>query len=80
MAQNARDALIEGLSDAAGFVGGALAGWLVGRLLGFDAMAAGAWDGRATLGLVFVLAGCGAGKWAARRWRASRLPARPPSD
>ena len=80
MAQNARDALTEGLSDAAGFVGGALAGWLVGRWLGFDAMASGAWDGRATVGLVFVLAGCGVGKWAAKRWRANRLKSRhPPS-
>jgi hypothetical protein len=72
MAQNAREALVEGVSDAAGFVLGALAGWLLGRLLGFDALAGGAWDGRATIGLVFVLAGCGAGKWAANRWRAKR--------
>jgi hypothetical protein len=72
MAQNAREALVEGLSDAAGFVLGALAGWLLGRLLGFDALAGGAWDGRATIGLVFVLAGCGAGKWVANRWRAHR--------
>ncbi len=80
MAQNAREALIEGFSDAAGFVGGALVGWLVGRWLGFDAMSSGAWDGRATIGLVFVLAGCGAGKWAANRWRANRLQSRHPSD
>ena len=72
MAQNAREALVEGLSDAAGFVLGALAGWLLGRLLGFDALAGGPWDGRATICLVFVLLGCGAGKWAANRWRASR--------
>jgi hypothetical protein len=72
MAQNAREALIEGLSDAAGFVLGALAGWLLGRWLGFDALAGGPWDGRTTIGLVFVLLGCGAGKWAANRWRANR--------
>jgi hypothetical protein len=74
MAQNAREALVEGLSDAVGFVLGALAGWLLGRLLGFDALAGGAWDGRATVGLAFVLLGCGAGKWAANRWRAKRRP------
>ena len=74
MPQNARDALVEGLSDAIGFVLGALAGWLAGRLLGFDALAGGAWDARATIGLAFVLAGCGAGKWAANRWRAKRRP------
>jgi hypothetical protein len=72
MAQNAREALIEGLSDAIGFVLGALAGWLLGRWLGFDALAGGPWDGRTTVGLVFVLLGCGAGKWAANRWRAHR--------
>ena len=77
MAQNAREALIEGLSDAVGFVLGALAGWQIGRWLGFDALAGGAWDGRATIGLEFVLLGCGAGKWTANRWRAKR---RPPSD
>ena len=74
MPQNAREALVEGLSDAIGFVLGALAGWLAGRLLGFDALAGGAWDARATIGLAFVLAGCGAGKWAANRWRAKRRP------
>ena len=80
MPQNARDALVEGLSDAIGFVLGALGGWLLGRLLGFDALASGGWDGRATMGLVFVLAGCGAGKWAANRWRANRQQSRrPPS-
>jgi len=77
MAQNAREALIEGLSDALCFVLGALAGLLVGRWLGFDALASGAWDGRAIIGLAFVLLGCGAGKWAANRWRAKR---RPPSN
>jgi hypothetical protein len=73
MPQNAREALLEGLGDAIGFVGGALLGWLVGRLLGFDALGGGSgWDTRSTIGLVFVLAGCGAGKWAANRWRVAR--------
>ena len=77
MPQNPREALVEGLSDAIGFVLGALAGWQLGRLLGFDALADGTWDARATIGLVFVLAGCGAGKWAANRWRAKNRPPSP---
>lgn len=72
MVDNARDALAVGLSDALGFVLGALAGWQLGRWLGFDAMAGAQWDARALLGLLFVLAGCGAGKWAAGRWQAHR--------
>lgn len=68
-----REALVVGVSDAVGFVGGALAGWGLGRLLGFDFLAGGAgWDARAMAGLAFIALGCGAGKWAARRWRAGR--------
>ncbi|NRF68078.1 hypothetical protein HLB44_13885 [Aquincola sp. S2] len=67
-----REALTEGLSDAVGFVLGALAGWQLGRWLGFDALAPGDWDARAVVGVVFVMLGCGAGKWAAMRWRARR--------
>ncbi|WP_156957866.1 hypothetical protein [Paracidovorax oryzae] len=36
-----RQLLIEGLSDAAGFVGGALAGYGLGMLLGLDIFAQG---------------------------------------
>jgi hypothetical protein len=68
-----REALVVGLSDAAGFVLGALAGWGVGRLVGLDFLAADAgWDARAIAGLALIALGCGAGKWAAQRWRASR--------
>lgn len=67
-----REALTEGLSDAVGFVLGALAGWQVGRLLGFDALAPGDFDVRSGIGVAFVMLGCGAGKWAANRWRAGR--------
>ncbi|HSW06521.1 hypothetical protein [Aquabacterium sp.] len=72
MAQDPREALIEGLSDAAGFVLGALAGWQLGRLLGFDVFASAGWDARAMVGVVLIALGCGAGKWAAMRWRAGR--------
>jgi hypothetical protein len=67
-----RAALTEGLSDAAGFVLGALAGWGVGRLLGFDFVGSPDYDTRAMVGLVFIALGCGIGKWAAKRWREQR--------
>ena len=73
MPKNAKDALAEGLVDAVGFVGGALAGWQVGRLFGFDVLAPGPFDSRAMIGWAFLLAGCGLGKWASLRWRARRL-------
>jgi hypothetical protein len=71
MAGARRNALIEGLSDAAGFVGGALAGGWLGRALGFDFVGSAGYDGPAMLGLVFILLGCGAGRWLARRMAAS---------
>lgn len=76
MSSATRRALIEGLSDAAGFVLGALLGWLVGRALGFDAVTAGAWDQRSAIGLAFVLVGCGLGKWLSgrvKRWLIEHL-------
>jgi len=61
--------LVEGLSDAIGFVGGALAGFWLGRLLGLDLFAAG--YGNASVGaIVLVGLGGGAGLQLARRWRA----------
>lgn len=63
--------LVEGVSDAVGFVGGALAGFWVGRLLGLDVFAAG--YGVASLGgILLVGLGGGLGLQAARRWRAAR--------
>ncbi|MFC5496062.1 hypothetical protein ACFPOE_00820 [Caenimonas terrae] len=63
--------LIEGLTDAAGFVAGVLVAWVVGRLLGFDPLAAGYGDS-AIGGIVLAGLGGGAGVQLARRWRASR--------
>ena len=68
-----RDALAEGLVDAAGFVGGALAGWQLGRWLGFDVLAPGDWTLRTLVGWALLLLGCGLGKWASLRWRAHQL-------
>ncbi len=63
--------LLEGLSDAIGFVGGALAGFWIGRLLGWDLFAEG--YGGASIGaIVLVGLGGGLGLQLARRWRASR--------
>ena len=63
--------LMEGLSDAVGFVGGALAGFWAGRLLGFDLFAEG--YGTASLvGIALVGLGGGLGLHAAKRWQASR--------
>jgi hypothetical protein len=62
---------IEGLSDAVGFVGGALLGFWLGRLLGLDLFAPG--YGNASVGaIVLVGIGGGIGLQVARRWRASK--------
>lgn len=63
--------LLEGLSDAVGFVGGALLGFWAGQLLGLDLFAPG--YGNASIGaIVLVGLGGGLGLQLARRWRASR--------
>jgi hypothetical protein len=63
--------LVEGLSDAIGFVGGALAGFWLARGLGLDIFGAG-YDGASIFGIVLVGLGGGLGLQAARRWRAAR--------
>ncbi len=60
--------LLEGISDAVGFVGGALAGFWIGRLLGLDLFAPG--YGNASVGaIVLVSLGGGIGLQLARKWR-----------
>ncbi len=71
----AKDALLDGLADAGGFVGGALAGWQLGRLFGFDVMAPGEMTLQMAVGWGFLLAGLAAGKWLANNWRARRRAA-----
>ena len=73
MASTPRQALAEGLADAIGFVGGALAGWQLGRWLGFDVLAPGGSTLHTLIGWALLLLGCGAGKWASLRWRAHLL-------
>ncbi len=62
---------LEGLSDAVGFVGGALLGFWVGRLLGLNVFSQG-YDAQAIGGIVLVGLGGGGGLQLARRWQALR--------
>jgi hypothetical protein len=68
MAQNP---LLEGVSDAVGFVGGALLGFWGGRLLGLDVFAPG-YGTASIFGILLVGVGGGLGLQIAKRWRASR--------
>lgn len=68
-----RNALIEGLCDAAGFVLGALAGWWLGRTLGFDFVGVPGYGPNQMVGLLFILIGCGLGRWASQRAKAALL-------
>lgn len=65
---NSRSMLLEGLSDAVGFVGGALIGYGIGRLLGLNIFDAG-YSNSSIFGIVLVGLGGGLGLQAARRWR-----------
>jgi hypothetical protein len=60
--------LLEGLSDAVGFVGGALLGYGLGILFGLDIFAPG--YGNASVGAILLVGlGGGSGLRLARRWR-----------
>ena len=63
--------LIEGFSDALGFVGGALLGYWAGHLLGLDIFSAG-YSYTSIGGIAVVGIGGGLGLQLARRWRAQR--------
>ncbi len=65
--------LIEGFSDAIGFVGGALVGLWAGRLLGWDIFAAG-YNNASMGGILLAGLGGGAGLHLARHWRARNTP------
>ena len=68
---NQKSLLMEGLSDAIGFLGGALLGFWLGRLLGLDIFATG-YGNSALGGIVLVGLGGGLGLQLARRWRRAR--------
>ena len=61
----------EGLSDAVGFVGGALLGFWLGRLLGLDIFTDG-YTNHAIGGIVLVGLGGGLGLQGVRRWRQAK--------
>jgi len=63
--------LLEGLTDAVGFLVSVLLAYGLGLLLGFDPMAPG-YGGNAIAGILLVGTGGGVGLQLARRWRASR--------
>ena len=74
----ARNLLAEGISDAVGFVGGALLGFWAGRLLGWNIFAAG-YGIDSIGGILMVGLGGGLGLQLARRWQAAQA-AQPKSD
>ncbi|MFD1709552.1 hypothetical protein FVQ98_10290 [Ottowia sp. GY511] len=63
--------LLEGLTDAAGFVLGGLVGFGVARLLGFDLFEPGYGNG-SMFAILAVGLGAGGGRALARRWRLRR--------
>ena len=67
----ARNLLLEGISDALGFIGGALVGFWVGRLLGWNIFSAG-YGNESIGGIVLVGLGGGLGLQLARRWQANQ--------
>jgi hypothetical protein len=66
-----RKLLLEGLSDAVGFVGGAVAGYWLGQLLGWNLFSAG-YNGASMGAILLVGLGGGIGLRLARRWRAQK--------
>jgi uncharacterized membrane protein len=69
-----RNLLAEGLSDAVGFVGGALLGFWAGQLLGWNIFAMG-YGNDSIGGIVLVGLGGGLGLQLARRWQSQQAAA-----
>lgn len=68
---SARKLLLEGLSDAVGFVGGAVAGYWIGQFLGWNIFSAG--YNNASIGAILLVGlGGGGGLHLARFWRAKQ--------
>ena len=65
---NPKSMLKESLSDAIGFIGGALIGYWAGHLLGLDIFDPG-YSNSSIAGIVMVGLGGGLGLQIARRWR-----------
>jgi hypothetical protein len=67
----ARDALIEGVSDAVGFILGGVLGFAIGQLLGWNIFDT-SYGARTIAGIALCGIGGGMGLRAARAWRQSR--------
>eukprot|EP01031_Cornospumella_fuschlensis_P010011 gene10011-12269_t len=76
---NQKSLLVEGLSDAIGFVGGALLGFWIGKLLGMNIFDPG-YSNSSIFGIVLVGLGGGLGLQAARRWRNRKKPGQDGSE
>lgn len=63
-----KQALLEGVVDALGFVAGGLAGGLAARMLGFDFLQAEGWGGDSLAGILLVGLGAGLGRGLARKF------------
>ena len=70
----ARKLLLEGVSDAVGFIGGALAGYWLGQFLGWDIFSEG-YNGASIGAIALVGLGGGGGLQLARLWRARQKDA-----
>jgi len=66
--------LLEGVSDAVGFIGGALAGYWIGQMLGWDIFSEG-YSGASIGAIALVGLGGGGGLQLARLWRARQKDA-----
>jgi len=66
-----RQLLASGAADAVGFVGGALLGFWLGQVFGFDIFAPG-YGVASLLGIALVGLGGGLGLHVSRRWQAAR--------
>ncbi len=67
----AQQLLLEGVSDAVGFIGGALAGYWIGQFLGWDIFSEG-YSGGSIGAIALVGLGGGGGLQLARAWRRAR--------
>ena len=63
--------LLEGVSDAVGFIGGALAGYWLGQFLGWDIFSEG-YTGTSIGAIALVGLGGGGGLQLARMWRSKQ--------
>lgn len=63
--------LLEGISDAVGFIGGALAGYWIGQFLGWDIFSEG-YSGASIGAIALVGLGGGGGLQLARLWRSKQ--------